>query len=299
MPGTGELAALGTAVCWSFTAIFFAASAQLVGSRTVNRSRLLFALCILAGLHFVHFGAPLPLDAGLERWFWLGLSSLLGFVLGDAALFQAFVLIGPRLGVLMMATVPLQSSILGRVVLGETISARELAGMMLTLGGIAWVMTEGRGGRSEPESAALRRGTLLGLIGAFGQSTNLLTAKFGLVGGFSPVSATVIRVLVGVVVMWSAAAAQRQVLPTIAAWRNRRALAAILAGTVAGPVSGVSLSMMAIQNARLGIATTLMTLPPVLILPIEWALFGRTVSPRAVGGTLVAFAGAATLLLGT
>ena len=43
----GELAALATAVCWSFTAIFFSYSGRRVGSDVVNRSRLLFALLLL------------------------------------------------------------------------------------------------------------------------------------------------------------------------------------------------------------------------------------------------------------
>ena len=43
----GELAALGTAVCWSFTAIFFSISGRRIGAEVVNRSRLLFALSLI------------------------------------------------------------------------------------------------------------------------------------------------------------------------------------------------------------------------------------------------------------
>ena len=40
----GELAAIGTAVCWSLTAVFFSYSGRIIGSGVVNRSRLIFAL---------------------------------------------------------------------------------------------------------------------------------------------------------------------------------------------------------------------------------------------------------------
>jgi hypothetical protein len=43
----GELAALITAVCWSFTAIFFSYGGRRVGSRVVNHSRLLFSMFLL------------------------------------------------------------------------------------------------------------------------------------------------------------------------------------------------------------------------------------------------------------
>ena len=289
MPGVGELAALATAVCWSFTAILFTVSGRLVGSRVVNRSRLLFAVVILGGIHALLYGSVLPAGAGAYRWGWLALSSVLGFVIGDASLFQAFVLIGPRLGTLMMSTVPVQSTLLGWLFLGETVSRVEIAG-------IAWVVSEREGARSTLDAAVFRRGLLLGLIGAFGQATNLLTAKYGLAGGFPPISATVIRLIVAVLVMWTVAALQRQVRPTVAAWRDRRALAAILGGTVAGPVTGVSLSMLAIQNARLGIASTLMALPPVLLIPIEFVLFGRRITRRSAAGTVLAFVGVALIL---
>jgi drug/metabolite transporter (DMT)-like permease len=295
-PGIGELAAFLTAVCWSFTAILFGYSGRLVGSRIVNRSRLLFALIILLISHRIIFGSFLPIGAGPERWGWLALSSLLGLVIGDAALFQAYVLIGPRLGTLMMSLVPIMSTIFGWLLFRETVSPVELTGILMAVGGVSWVVTEGRV-RSPHEARVFRQGLMLGFVGAFGQAANLLTAKYGLVGGFPAVSATVIRILVATVVMWTIAIYGRQVRPTIAAWGNRPAMAAMLGGAVVGPVIGISLSMVAIQYARIGIAATLMALPPVLLIPIEFVLFGHRVSGRGVFGTLLAFTGVALIVV--
>src|SRR5512145_1333270 len=99
----GELAALGTSLCFSFGSTLFTLSGRAMGSALVNRVRLLIAALLVMLLHILTFGQVLPLDAGTGPWFWLGLSGLVGFVLGDAFLFQAFVLIGPRLSMLMMA----------------------------------------------------------------------------------------------------------------------------------------------------------------------------------------------------
>ena len=109
---TGEIAGLFTSLCWSFTSIFFTLGGRIVGSPIVNRTRLIFALIMAIGVHFVTQGQFFPLDAGWERWGWLGLSGILGFALGDACLFQAFVMIGPRLSMLMMALHPVIGTIL-------------------------------------------------------------------------------------------------------------------------------------------------------------------------------------------
>ena len=111
----GEIAALATAVCWSFTAIFFSISGQRIGSDVVNRSRLLFAFIFLLIAHRLLEGVFFPQGVETFRWGWLALSSVLGLVLGDAFLFRAFVEIGPRLSMLMMATVPIISALFGWV----------------------------------------------------------------------------------------------------------------------------------------------------------------------------------------
>lgn len=90
----GQLAAIATAFCWSATAVFFSYSGQRIGSAVVNRSRLLFALAFISLTHLLLEGSLFPLGAEPFRWGWLGLSSVLGLVLGDAALFYAYVLIG-------------------------------------------------------------------------------------------------------------------------------------------------------------------------------------------------------------
>jgi len=59
----------------------------------------------------------------------------------------------------------------------------------------------------------------------------------------------------------------------------------------------VWLSLLAIQHAPMGIASTLMSLAPVLLLPISRALFGDRITQRAILGTAVAFAGTAVLFL--
>ena len=291
----GEAAALATAVCWSFTAILMSYSGRRVGADVVNRSRLLFAFGLLAVAHWALEGSLFPTGVEPFRWGWLGVSSLLGLVLGDAFLFRAYVLIGPRLAMLLMAMVPIFGAIFGWWLFGEAVTRLEVTGIVLAVAGVSWVVTEGQSDPRLADRRVYRRGLLFGLLGALGQVANLVTARYALVDDFPAISATLIRIAIGAVIVWALAALRGQAGETIRQWRDRQALRAMVAASFAGPFLGIWLSLIAVQNARLGIASTLMALPPILLIPLEYALFRQRVSPRGLVGTMVALGGVALL----
>ena len=59
----------------------------------------------------------------------------------------------------------------------------------------------------------------------------------------------------------------------------------------------VTFSLFAIQRTEEGVASTLMALPPVLLLPVSRVLFKERIGWQAVAGTLLAMAGVAILFL--
>ena len=304
MPFVGELAAIGTSLCFSFTSVLFTLSGRQVGSLIVNRMRLLLAVLLVLLLHTLTFGQPLPLDAGSERWFWLGLSGFVGFALGDAFLFQAFVLIGPRLSMLMMALAPVLGAVLAGLFLGETLAAMEVAGIGITIAGIMLVISERSGGSSSAavENRADNRryiiGLLCGLGGAVGQAGGLVLSKMGLAGGFPALSGNLIRLLVAASIIWVIALANRQIISNYRTLRaNPRALLLLSGGTILGPVLGVWLSLVAVQNANVGVASTLSSLMPIFLIPISYVAFRERVTRQAILGTLIAFAGMVLLFL--
>jgi drug/metabolite transporter (DMT)-like permease len=106
-----------------------------------------------------------------------------------------------------------------------------------------------------------------------------------------------VRLLGAAAAVWAAAFFAGSAPQTHRAFRDdRRAALFTLAGTAAGPLFGVWLSLVAITDTRLGIASTLMGLAPIFLLPIAKIVFGEPISYRAVLGTAVALCGAAILL---
>jgi drug/metabolite transporter (DMT)-like permease len=294
----GELAALATSLCWSFTSTFFTLAGRLVGSVVVNRVRLVLAIGFLVGAH-VLFGLPLPFHAERERWLWLGLSGILGLALGDAFLFQAFVWIGPRLSMLLLSLAPVLATIIAWVFLGERLTGRQLIGIAVTLTGVTAVVLERTGSR--PTTTASRQrlwGVLSGLAAALGQALGLITAKKGLAGHFPPLSGTLMRMVVAAAVMWGAAILMGQARAT---WQrvvaHPQVIRYLVGGAFFGPFLGVTLSLVAVQATAVGIASTLTALPPVFLLPIGRLVFKERIGLVAVVGTLVAVAGVGLLAL--
>ena len=107
----GEIAAVLTALCWSFNSILFSDAGKRIGSRSVNHLRLWGALVILILIHFFSFNRVIPQVSAMGTGY-LALSGIIGFFIGDAMLFEAYVLIGARMGMLMMTSVPIFSTLL-------------------------------------------------------------------------------------------------------------------------------------------------------------------------------------------
>ncbi|NLE52231.1 MAG: DMT family transporter [Chloroflexi bacterium] len=297
----GELAGLGTSLCWSVGSVFFTLSGRRVGSAVVNRTRLLMALVLVSLLHLAMEGRLLPIDAGGERWFWMGLSGLIGFVIGDAMLFQAFVMIGPRLSMLLMALAPVMGAVLAWPLLGEHLTVQEILGILLALSGVAWVVADrgnSKAGLPDMPPRFYAMGVLFGLGGALGQAGGLIASKVGLEGDYSALSGNVMRLVVSTIVIWLIAAGTGRVRSNFQSLQEQpRAIAILLGGAIFGPVMGVWLSLVAVQNAPVGIASTLMSFPPIILLPIAHYVFKEHITWRAVAGTALAVAGTAVIFL--
>ncbi|WP_257310642.1 DMT family transporter [Geothrix fuzhouensis] len=288
----GESAALLTSACWALNSVCFTVAGRRVGSASVNLVRLLMAWGVLVLLHLALYGSPFPLQAGTARLGWLGVSGLIGFALADAVLFESFLLIGPRLAMLLMTLSPIFSALLAWLFLGQGLSLPKLLAMVVTLGGIAWVVWGDGEHEAHPH---LWRGILLGVGGALGQSVGLVFSMKGLAGGFPPISANLIRVTAGLAALLLYFGATDRLRRTLGGLHDGRAAAFIGLGAVTGPVLGVVLSLVAIAKAPMGVAATLMSLSPVILLPVAHFVFKEKVGGHAILGTLLALAGAAAL----
>ncbi len=295
----GEIMALATALFWAFTSVLFTLASQRAGSQVVNRGRLLLATGLLSLAHLISQGTLFPLDVSAERWAWLGVSAVIGLVAGDGLLFYAFTQIGPQLSMLLMALSPVMGTLIAWVYLGETLQLEQIAAILVTISGVSWVVMKrnapANGAKETPRHYGI--GVLCGLGAALGQAVGLVLSKEGMVGDFPALSASLIRVAVATVAIWIMALFQHQARSTVVALGDRRTFRMIASGALVGPAIGMTLSLAAVQLSPVGIASTLMSLSPILLIPLGHWFFQECIDAPAVMGTTIAMAGVAMLFL--
>jgi drug/metabolite transporter (DMT)-like permease len=260
------------------------------------------AIGLLVCAHVILLGAVLPTANGAQ-WFWMGLSGIVGLGIGDFALFAAYVTIGPSRSVLVMAAAPIFASLGAYVFLGETFSSLSIIGITVTLTGIIVVLL-GREEKSEDMFAAKKRktrGVLFALIAALGQGFGVVLSKKGMYVdvnvAMNPVSAALIRVMLGALFVWVTAIFVGRLPDLHNAVKNKEGMKYTAAGAFIGPFVGMTLSMVAVAYTQAGIAQTLMSLMPVIIIPVVWVVYKERTSWRGMLGAMIAVIGVALLFL--
>ena len=297
MDHVGEWAALGAAALWSGGYLAFTAAVRRIGADNVNRLRLLLALGILATAHLVVYGVVVPTAAEGARWVWLGLSGVIGFTLADAFLFRALYHLGPHRTSVVTALIPVSSAFLAWVTMGERLSRTQFLGVGITVFAVVLIVT-GRPSPGEKDASRNpRRGVLFALGAVAAQSLRYVLCVKGMSGGFPVLSTNVMQILAAAVAAWVLALLGGRWRSTFDALRDRPAAVATAVGAVVGPVLGVTLSLVALSASRVGVASTLMALSPVFLLPLSWLVFRERVTWRSVVGTALAVGGVAVLWL--
>lgn len=332
----GILAALGTSAAWTFTSLFFTAAGRRIGSTAVNSIRLLIAVVLHMVTFRLITGQWLP-DIPSAQLIMLAGSGLIGLTICDQALFTAFIDIGPRLALLAMTTSPIFALIFAFIALDETPGLPDLLGMFVTLAGIAWVIlgrdrrdhtTPGRPHLVTPEeaeqpgddedrastvpTARVVRGWTLAIIAAATQALGYMLSKKGMGHGMeggvevSPQAATYVRMVFGLLgilpillhYLVTRHSEARRDQRTRRIGRRSTGLALTLGGAVCGPFIGVWLSLIAADKVSvLGVAQTLCSLAPVLILPFAAFVLKERTGKAAVGGAILAVAGSTILAI--
>ncbi len=305
----GELLSLLVAVMWTFTALFAEVASKRMGTLVLNVWRMLLTILLLGIVLWWTCGKPWPQYASTDVWKWFLASGFMGFVFGDYCLFNAYIVMGSRFGQLFMTLASPFAAIAAWFMMGETMSLLALLGMIVTLSGIG-ISIMGKDDAGARHLKLPRKGILLGIGAGMGQGIGLVLSKQGLmhyaaeipaeatdVAAMMPFAGTQIRAIMGLIGFGAT-------LLFLGKWRNMlrfftdvRGAAAAMGAILLGPFFGVSLSLMAVGMTNTGVAQTLMSLTPILILWPSRMMFGTKVSMQEVVGAVIAVAGASLFFL--
>jgi drug/metabolite transporter (DMT)-like permease len=299
------LASLLTTLFFSLSVVFANRSIRLVGSAKANLSRLIFAtLCLALYSHLFAIGLKGP---GL--WHFL-FSGIIGFGLGDLALFQAIPRLGSRLTILMTQCL---AAPLGAFIewlwLGTTLSLLQIACGATILFGVALAIAPKE--HAHRPASVLAWGLFYGFFSALGQGWGAVISRkafdIDLMAGISigGVNAAYQRIWGGVVVavlayvLWGEkfdpASADTNTSRPSGSWR--KAAPWILLNGLAGPVFGVSCYQWALGELPTGIVLSIVATSPLVIMPFTFALEGDKPTWRSFIGAIIAVAGVIALAL--
>ena len=299
----GEYAALLTAVFWTITAVAFESVGKKVGSLSTNLIRLFLAFIFIGIYSQVTRGSFIPFDASAHNWIWLSLSGLIGFVIGDLLLFEAYVVIGSRISMLIMSLTPPITAFMGWLILGEVLTKQNLLGMFLTIMGIMLVVID-RNPKDKSDEKSKKKvklsypiiGLLLAFGGAVGQGSGLVLSKYGM-QDFDPFAATQIRVITGLVgfsILFIILRRWKRVFTTI---KDKKVMTTLSIGAFFGPFLGVSFSLLSVKYTTTGVSSTIMAIVPILIIPPAIIFFKEKLNLKDVIGSIIAVGGVALFFL--
>ena len=300
----GELFALLTAFFWTTTSLSFQQATRKSGSLSVNVLRLIIAFFIYGIISYFSRGWFLPFDANAHQWIWMSVSGLVGFVFGDYFLFKSYELISARISMLIMSLSAPIAAFIGLSLLGETMSLLSISAMILTIVGIMIVITEKK--KLDDKKAGIKnkklqfsfspKGMLFAFFGSIGQALGLVLSKYGM-QDYNVFAATQIRIIAGCFGFVILISFLKRWPKVKQSFYDSSSMKFVLIGSIFGPFLGVYTSLLAIKYTTVGIASTIMAIIPILIIPPAILLYKEKVTLKEIIGAFIALGGIAIFFI--
>jgi drug/metabolite transporter (DMT)-like permease len=191
------------------------------------------------------------------------------------------------------------------ILLGEKINLTGFVGLLITIGGVIWLTVSKKDAMEAIEHGFGRNwyGIVSSIIGAVCQGCGLVLSKLGFqktASGFeiSTLHAVWIRLLfafTGAMIFALVIRTFKENSRTVFTNQNN-GFRYMLAGTLLGPVAGVSMSLLAIQHLKVAEAQTVFALLPVFVLPLNYFIYREKITFTSICACLMAIAGVMILI---
>ena len=286
----GSFAALISAGAWAFSSILFRRLGDDISPFGMNLGKCIIGVLYL-GITILFVGIE-PMSS--RAFLFLGASGLLGIACGDTFFFKALIYLGPRLTILLETLGPAVTVILAVIFLRERPSPLAWIGILLTLGGISWVLWED----SSKEKNVKNRssGIKYAILFVLCNSIGVILAKIG-IASVSALEATFIRLFWGIIGLSVWGYATRQVKNWLLPFSNPGLLKFIFFAAFVAIFGGFWLSLLALKYIDVSIATILSSTTPLFILPMSAFILKEKISMRKIIGAVVTVAGVVLIFL--
>jgi drug/metabolite transporter (DMT)-like permease len=291
----GEFAALASAFLWAISSTIYTALGQRISPIVLNLSKGAIAIVyILITLFLLNETVPtLPVFPLV----FLLLSGAIGIGFGDTAYFSALNYLGARKTLLIQTIAPAIAALLALIFLKEQLKLASWCGILLTIGGVAWVIGErSRDANEIPKNQT--KGIIWAVIAAIAQAVGAIFSRLAFShSDFSTLWSTLLRLLAGAIFCMAILIWQKQPLPKKPLTKISPKFIVTIAITAFGSTYlGIWLQQVSLKFTATGIAQTLAATSPLFVIPLTVWL-GEKIGYRAIGGVFLALIGIALLFV--
>ncbi len=293
----GELSALTAAFLWAISSVVYSLLGQRIPPLQLNFLKGIIAIAFLVitllfqGItidNFQTFSVVL-----------LSISGIIGIGLGDTAYFLALNNLGARRTLLLETLTPPLSALLAWILIGETLNTIAWCGILLTLLGIAWVISE-RISLQINNNLLILKGVMWGILAAVTQAGGSVLSRVALLNSdISPLESSLIRLVAGTGIAFLLAAIpwNKKSSSQPINFLSFRIMGTITLAAFGSTYLGIWLQQTSLKFAPTGIAQTLLATSPIFVIPIA-LIMKEKVSLRSILGVLIALAGISLLFVG-
>ena len=262
--------AISTAILFAFSAICNTKVSRMMDQITANLIRLLIATFILGTMTLIIEPRSFHSDASK----WLIFSGIVGFGIGDIALFIALSKIGSRLTILInFCTATLVGALSDWIWLGDAIKAETLFYIFCILAGLSIALYP-KSLRSN-NTNSYKIGIIAATIAGFGQGVGASISRHAIIiadynevtiGGISQAFQRVFAgfIFLLIVFLIKKFTARGEIRPNVA----KNPIHWLIFATLFGPVLGVSCFQASLQTMTSGESMAIVATSPIILIPL-------------------------------
>ncbi len=285
----GEIAALFAACLWAVASVVYGKLGARIPPLQLNLIKGIIAIALFVFTILIR-GEIFPSIAALPMCLLL-LSGAIGIGLGDTGFFTTINSLGARRALLMQTLTAPITAVLGLIFLQEKLNILAWCGILLTIFGVAWVVTERTTDVKHISTAEFRRGIGFGLLTAIAGAIGAVLSRSAFAANteINPLWAALLRLSAGILILliWGLC---RQHSFRLSNLRDSRIILGTLFAAFCGTYLGIWLQQTAIKFTSVGIASTLLQTSPIFVIPFA-ILMKEKVSIRAVLGVFISMTG--------
>ncbi|AFY53328.1 EamA-like transporter family [Rivularia sp. PCC 7116] len=290
---SGEVAALSAACLWSIASVVYSQLGARIPPLQLNLIKGIIAIALFV-FTILARGDLFPSIATLPMCLLL-LSGVIGISLGDTLFFNTINSLGARRALLMQTLTSPMSAIFGLFFLQEKLNALAWCGILVTILGVAWVVSERTADVKNISIGEFKKGIVFGLLTAIAGAIGAVLSRSAIADTIiSPLWAALVRLSAGTLILLIWKLSRKQASFRHDNFLNSRVILGTFFAAFCGTYLGIWLQQTAIKLTSVGIASTLLQTSPLFVIPFA-ILMGEKVSIRAILGVFISISGIALL----